>query len=326
MKKNSESIYDLASELEALNPEKIIISTDEIKQDKKNQYDEDVKKGICPNCKTNFIVNTKTGEMVRLGCKRYDCPVCGKYRAFRLSKALKSYFKTFKTIRMMTLTFRTSIFANPHHCAMMSSKIMRYFTTYMRRADYAHKREQGFQYVRIAEFTENGFLHYHILIDRYLRWQTVCTAWNRAINTVMGIKGLFTAHTRDEMKDNPIFQKDMENYNGSVNFQSSKSQKYINIDGTISAKNAANYVVKYVVKAAKDFREKFALLYANEARRFKLYTKSAQICLFPPSESNGEWKFIRMSLESDEFELNIYTLVVTSQITALKIAKNNGIP
>jgi len=196
----------------------------------------------------------------------------------------------------------------------------------MRRATYASKREQAFQYVRIAEFTEKGFLHYHLIIDRYVRWQTMATAWNRAINTVMGFAGGFVAHTRKEMEENPDIKKDMENYNGSVNFQSSKSQKYINLDGTISAKNAANYVVKYVVKAAQDFRAKFARLYMNEARRFKLYTKSARVCLFPPKESNGEWKFLCLNLPFERTATNIYTLVVSSQALSRKIAKNNGIP
>lgn len=214
---------------------------------------------VCPNLGIYHIVNTRTGELVQLPCKRYSCPSCGPKKAYKLKKALINKFECFDYVRMFTFTFRTSIFANPQHCINRSSEIWRRFINNVRRDKTLHKSLRNFQYVRLIEFTKRGYPHYHVLVDRYLPVQILANHWRHAINVVCRNSG----------------------YNGSVNAK-----------GIKTAKNAAAYVVKYVLKTANEFDINIGKYFEHKRCKLKLYTKSALMKLFFPSSSIDKWEFI----------------------------------
>ena len=214
---------------------------------------------VCPHLGIYHIVNTATGELVQLPCKRYSCPSCGPKKAYKLKKALINKFECFDYVRMFTFTFRTTIFANPQHCILRSGEIWRRFLNNVRRDKTLHKSLRNFQYVRLVEFTKRGYPHYHVLTDRYLPVQILHNHWNHAINVVCRNRG----------------------YNGSVNAK-----------GIRTAKNAAAYVVKYVLKTAQDFETNIGKYYEHRRGKLKLYTKSALMKLFYPSSSIDKWEFI----------------------------------
>lgn len=297
----------------------------ENKSSRDYQEEEYIKTGICPNCKSSLLFNHETGEAYRVGCKRYDCPVCGPYRAFRLKKALKSYLKKWSVIRMMTLTYRTTLFRDALQCANLSSKIFARFTTNLRRHSKASPREKGMQYVKVAEFTKNGFLHYHILIDRYVRWEVCIEAWNQAIRTALKLEGKYIAMNKNSKHTPEQREANKKLYSGSVNFTTNKTNSKIRIDGTMNSNDAAGYVTKYVTKACREFRKKYGELYQNQAKRFKVWTKSAQIAIFTHKEKSGKWEFINLKIYDKTHGLNLVTLELSSQIDSIALARKNGI-
>lgn len=282
-----------------------------------------IQRGICPNCKSNLLINRETGEAIRVGCRRYDCPVCGRYRAFRLKKALQTYLKKWKMVRMMTLTYRTTIFRDSLQCANLSSRIYARFTTNLRRHPLASTYERGFQYIRVAEFTPKGFLHYHVLIDRFVRWEVCIESWVRAINSVMGIEGNYIAMSKNTHHTTEEREANKKLYTGSVNFTTNRTCKQMRHDGTMSEKDAAAYVTKYVTKACSEFRTKYGELYQNQAKKFKVWTKSAQIAIFTHKESDGKWEFINLCVFDRTHALNLVTLELSSREDARRFAEKN---
>lgn len=216
-------------------------------------------KVVCPNLGMYHIVNTRTGELVQLPCKRYACPSCGPKKAYKLRKALQNKFECFDYVRMFTFNYRTTIFANPTHANKRSGEIWRRFINNVRRDKTLHHSLRNFQYVKIVEFTKSGYPHYHVLVDRYLPIQILANHWRHAINVVCRNSG----------------------YNGSVNAK-----------GIKTAKNAAYYVVKYVMKTANDFEGNLDKLFEYKRCKLKLYTKSSLMKLFFPYSSIDRWEFV----------------------------------
>jgi transposase-like protein len=285
--------------------------------------EEMIKNGVCPNCNSYYLQNSETGEVFRLGCKRYDCPVCGKYRAVQLRKSLESYLKKWRMIRMMTLTYRTTIFRDELQCANLSSKIFARFTTNYRRHPRATEFERACQYVKTVEFTQSGYIHYHVLIDRFVRWEIMVESWIRAINTVMGIEGTYHAMSKNTNHTEEEREANRKLYTGSVNFKLKKHNPIIRIDGTVAPNKAAQYITKYVTKACGEFRKKFAELYEFQARKFKVWTKSAKIGIFTHKVKDGKWQFINLSEFDRTHVLNLVTLELSSQEYSKKLAVKN---
>lgn len=213
----------------------------------------------CPNLGIYHIVNTTTGEVVQLPCKKYACPVCGPRKAYKLRKALENKFDTLPYLRLFTFNFRTSIFSNPQHAILRSSEVWRRFINNVRRDKTLHHSLRNFQYVKMVEFTKKGYPHYHVLTDRYLPVGILANHWRHAINIVCHNSG----------------------YNGSVNAK-----------GIKTSKNGAYYVVKYVMKTATEFDGFLDKFFQFRRCKLKLYTKSGLMKLFYPYSSLHHWEFM----------------------------------
>ena len=213
----------------------------------------------CPHLGQYGLVDKDTGEIVQLPCNRYSCNVCGKRKAYKLQKALELRFGIYDYVRLFTFTYRTTIFANPAHAIAMSSEIWRRFINNLRRDKTASKKIRNFQYVRLIEFTKRDYPHYHVLFNMYMPRALLQKHWNHAINVVMYQRG----------------------YNGSVNAKGMKTTK-----------NAARYVVKYVLKTATTFDERIGKYFSWKRCKLKLYTKSGDMKLFYESCSLSNWEFV----------------------------------
>lgn len=213
---------------------------------------------VCPNLGIYHIVNTTTGEIVQLPCKRYACPTCGPRKAYKLRKAIEAKFDCVDYVRLFTFNFRTTIFANPKHAILRASEVWRRFINNVRRDKSLHHSLRNFQYIRLIEFTKAGYPHYHVLTDRYLPVNILANHWRHAINIVCHNTG----------------------YNGSVNAK-----------GIKTSRNAAFYVVKYVLKTAGEFDGFLDRFFEYRRCKLKLYTKSSLMKLFYPSSSIDRWEF-----------------------------------
>jgi hypothetical protein len=128
-----------------------------------------------------------------------------------------------------------------------------------------------------------------------------------------------TNHTPDQRIENAKL------YTGSVNFSSSKTSKAVRLDGSMNPASAASYITKYVIKACQEFRAKYGALYMNQARKFKVWTKSAQIAIFTHNPNSQNWEFINLRIFDRKFGLNLVTLELSSRMDSILLAQKNAL-
>ena len=177
----------------------------------------------CEGCYLNHIIvfNTNTGKAFKPVCKSYTCVKHGWKQKVRLQKAMEKYFSNFSHVRMWTATISNSGYPDIQAHAKTLSEVWRYFITYLRRDKLLLENEKKVQYVRIAEPHKSGYLHYHILVDKYIHWYKLNYLWKKACKAVTG-----------------------------------NSKASINVKGMFNgSKKAARYVSKYVVKSANAKKE-----------------------------------------------------------------------
>lgn len=257
----------------------------------------------CPNCNSYTLINIQSGEIVRLGCKKYSCEYCGKIKALKLKKALNKYLSKFKIVRMFTYTVRTTIFKSPKHWNALASEVWRRYINNIRRNPNLTKKQQNFQFIKIVEFTQRGFIHFHVIQTEYIDWFACYRAWNEALAVVLARNLVWS--------DNKIINGDQL---GAVN-----------IKGIQNYKHAANYVVKYLVKSAKEITENTEKYIEIDRKRVRLWSKSEKISFFPKKQNVHGWRFTIMAKEDLDSLLNLYLLDVTSPELSEKIIKSNDL-
>jgi hypothetical protein len=255
----------------------------------------------CPNCESYILINEQSGEILRLGCKRYACEVCGPKKAYKLKKAITNYLKNFKFIRLFTYTVRTTIFKDVRHWNKLSREVWRRYINNIRRNKLLTDSQRHFQYIKVVEFTKKGYIHFHVIQTHYLDWVVCYRAWNEAIAVVLGRSLVWS--------DNKIINCDQL---GAVN-----------IKGIANAKHATNYIVKYLVKSAKDVAEKSYTLMGVEVKRVRLWSKSERVSFFRKKEGCHGWRFTIVAREEINDLLNLYLLDISSPELSEKIIKSN---
>lgn len=199
------------------------------------------------NCylKGHQIWNLEEEKCINLHCGRYACRLHGWKKKLKLQKGLKKFLSNFKQIRFWTFTASSKYYDNIGDHAKMMSKAWRYFTTFVRRHKSLTESEQDFQYVKVVDLHISGYIHYHAFFDRFISVYKLRDLWNQALILASG---------------------------------------YEDMRGTVWAKTlldnakAANYITKYVVKAAQNLRV-----------RINYYSKSSRVSLFEKFESKGRW-------------------------------------
>ena len=245
----------------------------------------------CPRCQGLFFYNPDTSEILKMRCKTYACPYCGGKKAKSLELGIIKFLSNWKHIRLFTFTYRTGIFKELsfQEINKKSSEIWHYFITYLRRYPALNKLQKQFDYIRVVEFTKKEFPHFHVFISQYLPWQVVQACWNSAINTV---------------------------------FESSGKNGHVDIKHSHNATSAGRYVVKYVMKAVREF---------PIGRSFRLYSKSSKVTLFETFKSSG--KFYLLNCIHSQLDLSIirvtaqheFNLIMKEVENSLSEIINNGI-
>lgn len=173
-----------------------------------------------PGNNNKLLLNLDSGQVGELNCKAWICPECGQRKAHALYYGALKFFASNKGIRMLTLTATNRQHDVIEHARILS-KAFTIFLKEIRRSKIFTDNEKGVRYMKVVECHKSGYIHFHVLIDRFLNVNLIRPLWNRALQ-LCGFA-----------------------FDG-------RSLGAVNICLIPSAKAAAKYVVKYVLKAVKD--------------------------------------------------------------------------
>lgn len=186
-----------------------------------------------PFAQRHAIYNESSGTFHNINCKSWSCPECSKIKISFMKKGLATHFADNRGMRMMTVTLASGGYSVLEHAAILQKSMM-YFVKNLRRNKALSELQRTFKYVRVVELHKgehtqghaglnNGYIHYHIIVDRYLPIQVI----------------------------QPIFEQSVlsAGYNTSV-------IKFCNINIKLipNVKCAVNYVISYILKATDDFK------------------------------------------------------------------------
>ena len=238
---------------------------------------------FCPRLEKFRLYRPADGKTLRVKCNCYKCDFCRPKKINRFRFFTEKHLEKFTRIRLMTLTARNDFGKfkpsddTKYQAIKEFAEIFRRFINNLRRNSQLSSYYQQMQYIKVIEFTKNGYPHYHLFIDRYMPYLIIQEIWNEAVNQVRNTRGT----------------------NGRVNIKHS-----------FTANGAGRYLTKYLTKTAEKT--------ANDIRRFRLWSKSGRIALFPKIDKSQGWLFLR-----ENELLNLSSFIITSHETTLfKIESN----
>jgi hypothetical protein len=126
----------------------------------------------------------ETGKTLPINCNRYDCPVCGPIKVKRLKKAIHNAIKSWNGVRMMTLTLSSKAGDTPEEHYKILQECWRRFITELRRTKSLRRDQREFQYIRVPELHESGYMHMHMIISHFLKQQVLYPIWIHIIHEV----------------------------------------------------------------------------------------------------------------------------------------------
>lgn len=173
----------------------------------------------CTRSKGIFFFDPKDKKIIKASCKAYICEVCGPKKVARFRTALQKYLNGFSFIRLFTFTQHTPDNLDPEKQNKLLSDAWALFLKEVRRSKKLTEKQKNFQYVRVVEFTQRGYLHYHVCIDTFLPILLIRTIWNNALFKVFGAVG----------------------GRGGINIKTIANQKHV-----------ANYLTKYLAKGVTE--------------------------------------------------------------------------
>lgn len=174
-----------------------------------------------PKFQHKALLNLNTSEIKELHCKSWSCPDCAPKKAKRLFASMYKFFSQFKGVPLWTFTASPSSYTEIEHAKLMQAAF-HIFLKECRRNKLISDKQRKFKYVRILELHKSGYVHYHILTTHFVKYEILCELWSRALIVAGYIPTL------------PKFSN-------------------VNTKWIPDAKQAARYVVKYVIKAVQDF-------------------------------------------------------------------------
>lgn len=252
----------------------------------------------CPNTPPRLrLLNTQTGEIAKLSCKAYACPVCGIRKKMQLQNALERVLSSWESVRMWTFTASSNNLTPVQHAELMRLS-WRKFTKYLRTSPIVPKAIKTIQYIKFVELHKSGHIHFHVLVDKYVHWDFFQVLWVHICKQV---------------------------------FKSEEKISHVNVVGSRDAKAAAKYVSKYVSKAACEKSGQHETINSEnnlvEKLVFRLYSKSQKIILFPKNiiaEGKSFWRVVlagsmvflnsssmaQVSVEAVEIEVELLELII----------------
>jgi hypothetical protein len=225
------------------------------------------------NCRRNlgkFLVNATESTFTNCPCKTYACADCGQFAKYRLQKALSHYLSQFKSIYFWTFTFRSTIFESIKQNHSLAPQIWRRFTVLMRIWLKSRGLLDDFKYIKVLELHKSGFIHYHVVFERFFPASAIRKMWHEAIKSFIN-----TSETP-----------------GNVH---AKVLKHAN--------QAANYLAKYVVKAAKEIKQTLR-------KKTRLYSKTNNVILFTKEASHDSWHFENLKDWAANLEIHRISVLI----------------
>jgi len=135
----------------------------------------------CQRTKGLYLFNKNTKEIKFLKCKSYSCEYCGAIKVRRFRDALNKYLGTWDFVRMFTFTQHTPDALCRRQQNANIAKAWAHFVKNVRRDKSLSESRRNFQYVKIVEFTQRGYIHYHVVINTYLPIKKLRYHWNNAL-------------------------------------------------------------------------------------------------------------------------------------------------
>lgn len=195
------------------------------------------------------VMNTNTGELKELNCKAWICPECGELKKKRMYVGMRDFFSRFKYRVMLTFSLSSrGVDAITH--AKLISKAFSQFIKNLRRNKNLNEQTRNLKYVKVAEFHKSGYVHLHVIINQFAPVRKLQQLWEAAI--------LYAGYTPERDKF------------CNVNF----SKRH-------SAESAADYVCKYVLKAAKEINN-----------LINSWSKSKSTPIFTKYIATDKWKLV----------------------------------
>jgi hypothetical protein len=137
----------------------------------------------CPNTSTDsYLLNNKTGATLPIGCGRWDCPVCGEKKLWRLKKGIYNFIKNWKYIRHMTLSLSSNCSDSKEDHYKLLQECWRRFINELRRTKSLRADQRRFQYIRVPEEHKSGYMHMHVIIDSFLDVKQLFPIWQHIIH------------------------------------------------------------------------------------------------------------------------------------------------
>jgi len=143
----------------------------------------------CRRTQGMYLFNKSTKKIKYVNCKAYICEFCGVLKIQKFRNALKMYLSSWKFIRLFTFTQHTPDKLSVSKQNKNFSKAWQLFVKNVRRDKSLSKKQIDFQYVKIVEFTERGYIHYHVVIDSFLPIKIIRRLWDKALFDVFGFVG-----------------------------------------------------------------------------------------------------------------------------------------
>lgn len=106
----------------------------------------------------------------RLLCKKWSCPVCGPKNARKLRGAINRVAEDKNLKRFLTLTLDPSKYEGDS--VQYINNCWKKLRVYLSR-----KYGQKISFIRVLEFHKSGHAHFHILIDRFIPFEWIKSAW-----------------------------------------------------------------------------------------------------------------------------------------------------
>lgn len=113
--------------------------------------------------------NETTLKLCPFRCHSYFCEHCNLIKKTRLRNKIQHVFKNGKW-RFLTLTLDRKLYTND----IAIQKMNYFFNLFWKRFK---DNNQRFSYFKIVEFTKNGMIHLHILINKFIKINEIKSVW-----------------------------------------------------------------------------------------------------------------------------------------------------
>jgi len=143
---------------------------------------------VCPRWRGRCLVHRETGKVVRLGCNRYDCPVCGKRKQKRLRKYVERCLRGVAHVRFWSFTLTNRFAESPEVHYRQLGACWQAFITEIRRKRGLPEKVRRVRYIRVVEPHKSGAFHYHVLADTWADWHVMQALWERCCQRVLGVR------------------------------------------------------------------------------------------------------------------------------------------